>query len=139
MQETGGNLHLPCGDSGLSCGILQVQLPAGEAAKCSGMAKGACESNTITAMVQQGVFGHAGTGSPKAPGIANCLKSQNGKVGEALRCYNTGSVPNAADLSQASPSSTPSYVSSVANRLMGVTVIPDKSVLLSQCGFKDPW
>ena len=55
----------------------------------------------------------------------------NWNFGEALRCYNTGSVPNPQDLSQVVSGSTPSYVSDMANRVMGVTGTFDEA----SCGF----
>ncbi|MCJ1370000.1 hypothetical protein MMC20_001212 [Loxospora ochrophaea] len=140
MQETKGSVHDQPGDDGKSFGILQVQVQSGTPAQCSGTAPGACSNSTITTMVQQGVLGHSGLGTAVAPGIGFWIQQQNGNVGQALRGYNTGSVPNPNDLSQVTQGSTPSYVSSVGNRLLGVTdeAIPQAPGQLEQCGFNDP-
>lgn len=85
-------------------------------------------------MVEQGVLGTTRGDGPLAPGISFYLRTED--VGTSLRWYNTGSVPDPSDLSVASDISTSSYVSDVANRLMGLSpdaVYPDPS-----CGFAPP-
>ena len=60
--------------------------------------------------------------APVAPGIAFWLNNQHGDVGQALRGYNTGRVPDPNDLLQTGGIGTDTYVSDVANRLVGSTV-----------------
>ena len=130
MQESVGFVRPGEGDSGASYGLMQVQLPSGQAANCDGTAVNQCPYSTILAMIQDGVFGHAGTTNPpKAPGIGYWMTAEGGHVGRALRGYNTGSVIDPNDLCNivATDSKsgkkyfagTQSYVSDVANRLTG--------------------
>ncbi|KAL8740184.1 MAG: hypothetical protein Q9190_007085 [Brigantiaea leucoxantha] len=134
MQETGGAANL-IGDNGESHGLLQVKLQNGEApAACD---PSGCTYDNILKMLQQGINGHSGTGTPQAPGIAYWLGQTQG-VGPAVRSYNSGSVPDASDLSVATPYSTESYVSDIGNRLTGIspTQFPSKQWLQDSCGFK---
>ena len=133
MQESVGFVRPGKGDNGASYGLFQVQLPSGGAATCDGTADGQCPNSTILEMVQDGVFGHAGTSTPpQAPGIAYWMKAEGGNVARALRGFNTGSVPDPNDLCdivatnstthQKYFAGTQSYVSDVANRLTGANV-----------------
>ena len=129
MQETGGELtHV--GDANKSHGLMQVQVDS--PVQCS---SGGCTQNDITGMIQQGVNGHTGDGSPQSPGIAYWLQSTQNNVPVSLRSYNTGSVPNPSDYSQVAGVGTSSYVSDVANRLQGLAGIPSPQELQSLCGF----
>ena len=131
MQESGGDLgHV--GDSGKSIGLMQVQVTAETPVKCN---PGQCTKQDIIGMLQQSVNGHTGSGSPVSPGIAFDLKSY--AVGTALRVYNTGHLPDASNLQTASGCSTSSYVSDVANRLLGLSpeVFPTQQDIQSLCGF----
>ena len=133
MQESGGAGNV-VSDKGQSYGLLQVQLRNGETpATCD---PSGCTYAVILQMLQQGVYGHSGTGSAIAPGIAFWLGQL--EPGPALRSYNTGTVPNANDLSIATPISTPSYVSDVGNRLTGISPnsFPTKQWLQENCGFQ---
>ncbi|MCJ1482768.1 hypothetical protein MMC06_002934 [Schaereria dolodes] len=125
MQESHGNIHVICGDGGISCGVLQVQ--TSNPASCAEAVKGACPDDTITSMVQQGIS-HMQTS----------LASVGGDVPQGLRVYNSGKVFSSTDYSQAG-TGTSSYVSSVGNLLRGVpwSAIPGCAGQLSQCGFKD--
>ncbi|KAL8853597.1 MAG: hypothetical protein Q9221_001583 [Calogaya cf. arnoldii] len=119
MQETSGNVRPIVGDGGKSYGLLQAQIPG--IPLCDDYAKNECPEEVITAQIEFGIFGHAGTDSPVAPGIAYWMGAQNDNVGRALRGYNTGSVPDPNDLTQAG-GATLSYVSDVANRLTGALI-----------------
>lgn len=129
MQESVGFVRPGEGDNGASHGLFQVQLPSGAAATCDGTAVNTCPYSTILEMVQDGVFGHAGTSTPQAPGIGYWVTAEGGDIAKALRGYNTGSVPDPKDLCNivATSSSTgkkyfagtQTYVSDVANRLTG--------------------
>lgn len=138
MQESGGNGNVVM-DKQLSHGILQVQVKGEQPATCD---PSGCTYDNYLKMLQQGVYGHSGTGSPAAPGIAYWLGSNS--TGPALRAYNSGSVIDRFDYqkvnhdSQGRPTSTESYVSDVGNRLAGVTPdkFPDKEWLSHICGFE---
>ncbi|KAI4262601.1 MAG: hypothetical protein L6R42_002222 [Xanthoria sp. 1 TBL-2021] len=119
MQESSGKVRPIVGDNGKSYGLFQAQIPG--IPLCNNYAKNECPEEVITTQVEFGIFGHAGTGSPVAPGIAYWMEAQAGNVGRALRGYNTGSVPDPNDLTQ-SGGATASYVSDVANRLTGALV-----------------
>ncbi|CAL8582990.1 hypothetical protein XPA_008628 [Xanthoria parietina] len=116
MQESSGKVRPIIGDYGKSYGLFQAQIPG--IPLCNDYAKNECPEDVITTQVEFGIFGHAGTGSPVAPGIAYWMGAEGGNVGRALRGYNTGSVPDPNDLTQAG-GATASYVSDVANRLTG--------------------
>lgn len=116
MQESSGKVRPIIGDYGKSYGLFQAQIPG--IPLCNDYAKNECPEDVITTQVEFGIFGHAGTGSPVAPGIAYWMGAQGGNVGRALRGYNTGRVPDPNDLTQAG-AATKSYVSDVANRLTG--------------------
>ncbi|KAL8782639.1 MAG: hypothetical protein Q9213_005226 [Squamulea squamosa] len=116
MQESSGKVRPIVGDYGKSYGLFQAQVPG--VPLCDDYAKNECPEDVITSQVEFGIFGHDGTGSPVAPGIAYWMATQGGDVGRSLRGYNTGSVPDPNDLTQAGGATT-SYVSDVANRLTG--------------------
>ena len=142
MQETKGGLHKVAGDGKQSYGILQCKVP--NPGDCSTVKP--CPQSEITKMINGGVLGSSTGGTAQEPGIAAWMTKENGNVGAALRGYNTGGgtagIPNLNDFSDvgAATYTTPSYVSSVGNRLMGVTDanIPQQAGQLSQCGFHDP-
>ncbi|KAL8798886.1 MAG: hypothetical protein Q9182_006316 [Xanthomendoza sp. 2 TL-2023] len=119
MQESSGKVRPIIGDNGLSFGLMQVQNPA--IPLCNDYAKNECPADVITTQIEFGVFGHEGTGSPVAPGIAYWVGAEGGDIGRALRGYNTGSVPDPNDLTNAG-AATKSYVSDIANRLTGALV-----------------
>ncbi|KAI4115990.1 MAG: hypothetical protein LQ345_003511 [Seirophora villosa] len=139
VQESGGIGNV-VGDDGKSYGLLQVQL-SDEAKKHEKPATcdpSGCTYNNYLKMLQQGVYGHSGTGNPIPPGIAYWLRQNS--PGAALRGYNTGSVPDQSDYQVASPISTESYVSDIGNRLGGLRPqeFPDQSWKLKNCGFQLP-
>ena len=80
-------------------------------------------------MIQDGVFGHAGSTSPQTPGIAYWLPVEGGDIARAIRGYNTGSIIDANDLANIVATDpmtgkkyfagTQAYVSDVANRMTG--------------------
>lgn len=97
-------------------GIFQVLIP--EAADCEGTKVNACSAKTITEMVEDGIFGHAGTSwGPREPGLAYWIFAQD-DIALGLRAYNSRSIINANDLTII-PSGERGYVSDVANRLVG--------------------
>ncbi|KAL8702132.1 MAG: hypothetical protein Q9201_004566 [Fulgogasparrea decipioides] len=115
--DPSGKVHPIIGDYGLSFGLFQVQIP--NAALCTGYAKNECPSSVITNMVENGIYGHNGTSSPpERPGIAYWMSQEGGNVGRALRGYNTGHIDDPNDLTDINVG-TKSYVSDVANRLVG--------------------
>ena len=131
MQESNGHMH-KAGDGGKSIGLMQVQMLNGERGiRC---ASDICSRKEIHAMIAQGVLGTTRGDGPIAPGIAFYLRQFD--VGTSLRWYNTGSLPNPADLSVATWFSTESYVSDVANRLLGLA--PDATYPNPVCGFTLP-
>ena len=107
MQESHGNVHVPTTVSPppsniRNPGIMQthngVEFDPNNA------------EASILQMVRDGVLG-----TSTGPGLKGC-KQQTGNIYEAFRMYNSGSV-NKDNLS--SGIGTPSYVSDIANRLMG--------------------
>lgn len=134
VQESNGNGNL-VNDDGLSHGLLQVQLQREPPATCD---PAGCTYNNYVKMLQQGVNGHSDTGAPDPPGIAYWL--QQNDPGAALRCYNTGHLPDPSDYSVATAKSTQSYVSDIANRLAGLSPkdFPTKEWKQQQCGFQPP-
>ena len=132
MQESGGDLSR-VGDSGKSIGLMQAQITAEAPVKCD---PGQCTMSDILGMLQQSVSGHTGPGAPVSPGIAFELESY-GTTGAALRVYNTGHLPDPNNLQTATTCSTSSYVSDVANRLLGLSpaVFPSPQELQTLCGF----
>lgn len=131
MQESNGHMH-KAGDGGKSIGLLQVQMLNGESGVVC--ASFICTREEIHAMIAQGVLGTTRGDGPIAPGIAFYLEQFD--VATSLRWYNTGSVPNPADLSVATWFSTESYVSDVANRLLGHA--PEAPYPDPVCGFTVP-
>lgn len=131
MQESGGDLSRT-GDNGKSVGLMQVQLHSEAPITCD---PGACTLEKITGMLQQSILGHSGSGAPASPGIAYDL--ENNSVGAALRVYNTGHLVDPNNFQAATPCSTSSYVSDIANRLLGLWPqgMLDPQELQSQCGF----
>ena len=131
MQESGGDLSV-VGDSGKSVGLMQVQLTAEAPVQCT---PGQCTQQNIVDMLQQSVNGHTGSGAPVSPGIAFDLKSYG--VGASLRVYNTGHLPDPNSFQTATKCSTSSYVSDVANRMLGLSpaVFPSPQDLQKLCGF----
>lgn len=131
MQESQGQLS-KAGDGGRSIGLMQVQMANGEQGiQC---ASDPCNGDEIHSMILQGVLGTTRGDGPIAPGIAFYLHQFD--VGTSLRWYNTGSVPNPADLSVATWYSTESYVSDVANRLIGLA--PEGTYPDPACQFDQP-
>lgn len=132
MQESNGHMH-KAGDGGKSIGLMQVQMLNGErGVKCASYI---CSREEIHAMIAQGVLGTTRGDGPRAPGIAFYLGQFD--VGTSLRWYNTGSLPNPDDLSVATWFSTESYVSDVANRLLGFA--PEAAYPDPVCGFTLPF
>lgn len=131
MQESGGELSR-AGDSGKSIGLMQVQVQVEAPVKCK---PGECTKEDIVGMLQQSVNGHTGAGTPVSPGIAFELERYS--VGAALRVYNTGHLPDPDNLQTATGCSTSSYVSDVANRLLGLSpaVFPTQQEIQTLCGF----
>ena len=131
MQESGGELSR-VGDSGKSIGLMQVQVQVEEPVRCS---PGKCTKQDIVGMLQQSVSGHTGAGAAVSPGIA--FELQRYSVGPALRVYNTGHLPDANHLETATGCSTTSYVSDIANRLLGLSppVFPTQQTLQTLCNF----
>lgn len=125
MSESNGQIH-SVGDGGKSMGLMQVQILNGETGIVCNPYQ--CSPDQIRGMVEQGVLGTTRGDGPLEPGIAFYLQRYD--VGAALRWYNSGQLPNVADYSEATAISTPSYVSNIANRLMGLppdAVFPDPS------------
>ena len=117
MQESSGKVRPIIGDGGKSFGLFQVQIP--DAVLCDGYPMNKCPLSVITEMVEDGIYGHNGTSAPTAPGLAYWVGAEDGHVARALRGYNTGRVPNPNDLTDDKGVGTSSYVSDVANRLVG--------------------
>ena len=132
MQESIGFVRAGYGDGGSSSGLMQVQLLSGQAASCYDTSVNECPYTTILEMVQDGVFGHAGSTNAQAPGIGYWLPAEGGDVGKALRAYNTGKIIDPNDLANivaTNPTNgkkyfagTQAYVTDVANRLTGARV-----------------
>lgn len=131
MQESNGHMH-KAGDGGKSIGLMQVQMLNGESGVIC--ASPICTREEIHAMIAQGVLGTTRGDGPIAPGIAFYLRQFD--VAPSLRWYNTGSLPNPADVSVATWFSTESYVSDVANRLLGLA--PEATYPGPACGFARP-
>ncbi|KAL8985660.1 MAG: hypothetical protein Q9205_000674 [Flavoplaca limonia] len=134
MQSGGaGNV---VGDGGLAHGLLQVQLqnPEETPVTCD---PNSCTKDQILEMLQQGVYGHSDFATAETPGIAFYLATNS--PGASLRFYNTGSLTDSNDYS-VTPNlkSTQSYVSDIANRLLGVAPeeFPSKQWLKEACGFQ---
>ena len=134
MQESGGETN-SAADAGKSKGLMQVQTTREPPIRCEA---GSCTTENVLNMIQQGVNGQTTPGAPVAPGIGFWLGQYQASPGPALRGYNTGSVPDPAKLQIATSLSTESYVSDVANRLLGLApeVFPSPQELQSLCGFK---
>ena len=134
-QESGGAGDYT-GDGGRSHGLLQVQNPAETPVTCDPKS---CTEEQILQMLQQGVYGHIGFASAEQPGIAFYLATNS--PGASLRFYNTGSLADWNDYS-VTPNlkSTQSYVSDVANRLLGVAPkeFPSRQWRKDTCGFQPP-
>ncbi|KAI5284119.1 hypothetical protein KEM54_001580 [Ascosphaera aggregata] len=109
LEESRGNCHVVSGDEGLSIGIMQVH---GCNVTCHDVAKGLCSASKIKGMISCGV-----KGTDVFQGLKGCMSQYNNNVGAALRCYNSGSVPDPNDLSKGS--GLASYVSDVGNRVVG--------------------
>lgn len=131
IQESQGNVHTAAGDGGISYGLMQIQITPSNAVDCAGTVKGDCSSAKILSMFEEYLYGNGGSGSIfAAPGMGSCLQANGNDVAKALRCYNTGSVPDPSDLSVVSNESTPDYVSNIGNLLIGQT--PPSA---ASCGF----
>ncbi|KAL8890772.1 MAG: hypothetical protein Q9192_005830 [Flavoplaca navasiana] len=134
-QESGGAGNV-VGDGGLAHGLLQVQLqnPEETPVTCD---PNSCTKDQILDMLQQGVYGHSDFASAEPPGIAFYLATNS--PGASLRFYNTGSLTDSNDYS-VTPNlkSTQSYVSDIANRLLGVVPeeFPTKQWLKEACDFQ---
>ncbi|KAK3173638.1 hypothetical protein OEA41_006970 [Lepraria neglecta] len=133
MQESVGFVRAGHGDGGASNGLAQVQQTSSDTpASCYNTAVNACPYTTILEMIQDGVFGHAGSTSPQTPGIAYWLPVEGGDIARAIRGYNTGSIIDANDLAKIVATDprtgktyfagTQAYVSDVANRMTGARV-----------------
>lgn len=83
-------------------------------------------------MAEDGIFGHNGTSSPPVyPGLGYQMTAEGGNTALALRSYNTGSVPDASNLTMITLTDCSgnkyfagrqTYVTDVANRLTGATL-----------------
>ncbi|KAI5297656.1 DNA-directed RNA polymerase I subunit RPA2, partial [Ascosphaera pollenicola] len=118
LEESRGDCHVVAGDLGKSVGILQVH---GCTVTCHDVAKGQCSAPKIKGMIDCGV-----QGTDVFQGFKGCLTDNNNDVGAALRCYNSGSVPDKHDLTKGAGRA--SYVSDVGNWVVGVQPPTD-------CGF----
>ena len=122
IQESQSNVHTATGDGGVSYGLMQIQIMPANAVDCAGTAEGNRTSAQILGMFKEYLYGNGGNGSTfAAPETGSCLQGNGNDVAQALRCYNTGSVPDPSDLSVVSNESTPDYVSNVGNLLIGQT------------------
>ncbi|OJD36795.1 exo-beta-protein [Diplodia corticola] len=110
LQESNGRLDVPCTGTS-NCGIMQ-------AAPGSASFDAARPAASIEQMLRDGVQGVAGSWPDGGPGLAYWM-GVYGDPWRALRAYNTGSVPDAGDLSATGGWGTASYVVDVANRLVG--------------------
>lgn len=131
MQESDGFVRPGQGDNGASYGIFQVQLQKQyqPPANCIGTALNECPQSNIQAMAEDGIYGHNGTTSPPVePGLGYWLTTENENIGLSLRAYNTGSIPDATNLTMITLTNcagkkyfagTQTYVTDVANRLTG--------------------
>ena len=133
MQESVGFVRAGHGDGGASNGLMQVlQTSSGTPASCYNAAVNACPYTTILEMIQDGVFGLAGSTNPQAPGIAYRLPVEGGDIARPIRGYNTGSTIDSNDLvhilatdptiGKKCFAGTQAYVSDVANRMTGARV-----------------
>ncbi|KAI9761662.1 MAG: sister chromatid cohesion protein 1 [Chaenotheca gracillima] len=115
MQESGGFVRKEPNDAGgRSKGLLQIN--GGHS--CAYLPWDGCRTDLISQMVVDGVQG-TGSWPAGAEGLSGCYTANGNQYNLAARCYNTGTVPDASDLSQAG-AGTSSYVSDVGNRLMGI-------------------
>lgn len=124
IQETTGNVRAPCTNNGVqNCGLMQSYNPADTAYDPKNM------QASITQMVVDGTQGTAA-----GPGLVQLFNGQGvktmGSVWTVLRAYNSGCV-NFKDLSDGT-TATASYVSDVANRLLGWNGYGDGG---GKCGF----
>lgn len=111
MRESSGLTTVACGDGGASCGMMQVQgtgVPVCTAHPCS--------ENTIGYQIACGTAGGCGGAGANIKYCAGMYGS--GNYGALARCYNTGYVYNAADLTRCKYG-IPSYVNDIANILLG--------------------
>lgn len=74
-------------------------------------------------MVQDGVFGHHDSlsSAPAAPGIGYWIPAEAGNVPRGLRAYSSGKVFDRNDLTQAGRTGKRSFVSDIANWLVGAS------------------
>ncbi|KAI6081683.1 hypothetical protein F4821DRAFT_23413 [Hypoxylon rubiginosum] len=126
IQESAGNTCRKCGDSGMSCGLLQVR---GAPKDCDSKAH-PCADGSIQKAIQCGTVGCGVEGS----NIKTCVASQGQKWGEVLRCYNTGSVTDKTNLRAAS-TGDPRYVHMIANILLGADYAVLGDLGGAKCGF----
>jgi len=124
IQECTGNVRVPCTNNGVqNCGLMQSHNPKIQAYDPNNM------QASITQMIVDGTQGTA-TG----PGLVQLFNGQGvrtmGSLWNVLRGYNSGCV-NYKDLSDGT-TATASYVSDVANRLLGWNGYGDGG---STCGF----
>ncbi|MCJ1282861.1 hypothetical protein MMC26_002187 [Xylographa opegraphella] len=111
IQESTGNVHVGCTNNGIeNCGLMQSFNPVDRAYDPKNM------QASITQMVVDGTQGTS-TGSGLVQLFNNIDAKTGGNVWNVLRAYNSGSVDfeNLSDPVGA----TASYVSDVANRLLG--------------------
>lgn len=125
MQATSGAVRPPPSNAAtaLSHGLFQVQIP--HAATCANTRFNQCPADTILAMIQDGIFGHHSPGfatPPAAPGIGYWIPAEAGDVPRALRAYSSGAVLDRNDLTRTGRTGLPSFVSDVANWLVGGSV-----------------
>ncbi|KAI5287573.1 hypothetical protein KEM52_001526 [Ascosphaera acerosa] len=110
LAESRGDCHVQAGDIGKAIGLMQVH---GCTVTCSDVKKGQCSSSKIKGMLEC-----ATQGTDIFQGLVSCLDDNDGDVAAALRCYNSGSVPDPKDLSKGPGRA--SYVSDVGNWITGV-------------------
>ncbi|KAI1769308.1 hypothetical protein GGR53DRAFT_473847 [Hypoxylon sp. FL1150] len=126
IQESAGNTCRTCGDSGASCGLLQVR---GAPKDCDGTAH-PCADGSIQKAIQCGTVGCGVEGS----NIKSCVASQGQQWGDVLRCYNTGSVPDKTNL-RVALSGDPRYIHMIANILLGADYATLGELGGAACGF----
>ncbi|MCJ1249408.1 hypothetical protein MMC30_006632 [Trapelia coarctata] len=111
IQESTGNVRVPCTHNSVqNCGLMQSYNPADTAYDPNNM------QASITQMIVDGT-----QGTLAGPGLVQLFNGQGvatkGNLWNVLRAYNSGCV-NFNNLSDGT-SATASYVSDVANRLLG--------------------
>ncbi|KAI1777233.1 hypothetical protein F4818DRAFT_439592 [Hypoxylon cercidicola] len=126
IQESAGNTCQMCGDNAASCGLLQVH---GAPSACAGTAH-PCPDASIRMDIRCGTVGCGVKGS----NIKTCAARQGRKWGEVLRCYNSGFVPDRANL-RVALLGDPKYVHQIANILLGADYVKLAELGGAKCGF----